>query len=80
MGVMNMSLLYKSLNKSIDENFFENSLDYESSNDDQKPSTHQIGVAVLYLFGILGSFIALLHLYLHQKKNMRNAKQSFMLK
>lgn len=35
-------------------------------------------LSVLYVVGIMGSFLALLHLY--QKQNWKNTKQAFMLK
>lgn len=35
-------------------------------------------LSVLYVVGIIGSFLALLHL--HQKQSFKNSKQIFMLK
>lgn len=39
-----------------------------------------IALPILYISGIIGSFIALLHLYLYQKQHVKNAKQTFLLK
>lgn len=37
-------------------------------------------LSVLYVVGIIGSFLALLHLYVYQKQSFKNSKQIFMLK
>lgn len=46
----------------------------------ERSANHQILVLMLYIFGIFGSFLALLHLFLHQRKNIKNVKQTFLLK
>lgn len=67
-----MSFQFEKLtNESINEN---------DNDGDQKFTKHQIGALALYIIGIIGSFVALLHLHLHQRKNMQNVKQTFMLK
>lgn len=55
-----------------------NTTDFESNDNDHKSMVYLELVAVFYIVGILGSFLALLHLYC--KRNFKNTKQAFMLK
>lgn len=64
--------------KSCNETFKE--IDCINSDIIEKSTNHQISVLMLYTFGIFGSFLALLHLLLHQRKNIKNVKQTFLLK
>lgn len=63
----------KSCNETVKE------INCNNSDNIEKSANHQILVLVLYIFGIFGSFLALLHLFLHQRKN-KNVKQKFLLK
>jgi hypothetical protein len=57
----------------------ESSKALNNSESDHKSSTYPIGfLSMFYIVGIIGSFVALLHLC--QTKNFRNTKQAFMLK
>lgn len=60
--------------KNTSANLTNSPIDFE----DDKSIVHVDMLALFYVVGIIGSFLALLHLY--SKKNFRNTKQAFMLK
>lgn len=61
----------------LDDLTYEKNSTISGENDD-KSNVHAELVGLFYVVGIIGSFLALLHL--NTKKNFRNTKQAFMLK
>lgn len=70
------------MNKSDEDNLYVILSTLKPANETSlQPDTSNVYLkvlSILYIVGIVGSFLALLHLY--RKRNFKNIKQAFMLK